>query len=362
MSGVLRTLAALAVLGLVAAGAVVGLGLYNVSAKVGHMPGVSAVLHTTFRNAVRLRAMPADEVPDLSDPALAELGREHYASACAPCHAMPGAERTATMRAMLPAPPHVDEAVADWQPQHLHWIVANGIKMSGMPAWPAPHRSEEVWPVVAYLMRVKAGTAPDAPTPDAPTTEVPADAPPFAGYCASCHGAVAGHVPRLDIQSADYLQHALEDYRDGRRRSGIMQHAATTVPDDALPALAAYFAARDRQGGTARAGTEATATGETGQALARQGTRDVPACTACHGPGPARKAGTPALAGQDEAFLAAQLRLWRDGTRGGSQLMTKAAHDLTDADIAELSAWYAAQTPEGAAAGATTGPAAQPGD
>ena len=52
----LLVLAALAGLGLAGAAAVVGFGLYNVSAQVGHMPGVSWVLHTTFRNSVRLRA------------------------------------------------------------------------------------------------------------------------------------------------------------------------------------------------------------------------------------------------------------------------------------------------------------------
>ena len=56
MRAVLLTLAVLAGLGLTGAAAVVTFGLYNVSAQVGHLPGVSWVLHTTFRNSVALRA------------------------------------------------------------------------------------------------------------------------------------------------------------------------------------------------------------------------------------------------------------------------------------------------------------------
>ncbi len=111
LRSVVLTLAALAVLGVVAAAAVVGFGLYNVSARVGHLPGVSWVLHTTFRNSVDLRAPPRAEVPELTD-AMAALGAKHYDAACRTCHAAPGQEKTATIRAMVPEPPHIDAAVA----------------------------------------------------------------------------------------------------------------------------------------------------------------------------------------------------------------------------------------------------------
>jgi len=332
MRGAILTLAALAVMGAIGAAAAVGLGLYNVSAASGHMPGVSWVLHTTFRQSVRLRAIPEEEVPDLSDPALAELGARHYVTACAPCHATPGEDRTATMRSMLPAPPHISEAVQHWEPNHLHWIVLNGIKMSGMPAWPAPQRSEEVWPVVAYLMRVKAGLDPAAQA--AMVAQPPGTGPAHAAYCAGCHGGVEAGVPRLDIQTEAYLEHALREYLSGERPSGIMQHAVSRVPETALAPLVTHFTA-------ARPSEPAAAEGYADLPLAMQGTDDVPACTACHGPGTARKPLVPALAGQDRAYLVAQLHLWRAGQRGGSTLMRKAAQDLTDADIETLAEWYA---------------------
>lgn len=59
-------------------------------------------------------------------------------------------------------PAHIAEAVADWRPEEMHRIVNEGVKMSGMPAWPASSRPDEVWAVVAFLTAIDRGmTAPD---------------------------------------------------------------------------------------------------------------------------------------------------------------------------------------------------------
>jgi cytochrome c553 len=340
MRQVLLTLAALAVMGAAAGAAVVFIGLYNVSARAGHWPGVSWVLHTTFRNSVSLRAISADEVPDLSDPAMIELGARHYATACAPCHAVPGEERTATMRASEPEPPHIVEAVHDWDANELHWIVYNGAKMTGMPAWPAENRPQEVWPVVAYLMAVREGLEPDEQS--ALTEIANSEAPEGAAYCAGCHGGVPALVPRLDIQDPEYLSYALAQYRSGDRHSGVMEQAATRMTPEALETLAQYFGTMTPEGD----GQPQDELARIGEALASRGTRDVPACSACHGPGATRsRPEFPSLSGQDRAYLQVQLRLWREGLRGGSHLMRIAAQDLTDADIAALSAYYAGLAP-----------------
>lgn len=338
---VLRTLAAGAVLGAAAAGATVALGLYNVSAQRGHWPGVGWILHTTFRNSVSLRAPDEDVIPDLSDRDLVALGAGHYATACAPCHAAPGTARPATVRGMAPAPPHIGEAIKDWKPNHLHWIAENGAKMTGMPAWPATGREDEVWAVVAYLEAIRQSAAPDLPAPDR-DDGAPADV----AYCRTCHGRIAGGVPRLDIQEPDYLQAALEAYASGHRASGIMAQAASLVSPERFADIARHLAGAPA-GDTPSAAPPADPAGED---LARRGTRDVPACIACHGPasaaGPEDRRRFPALAGQHRAFLATELRLWRDGVRTGSPLMTAAARNLSDREIDLLSTWYAAQQPE----------------
>ncbi|MBD3624037.1 MAG: c-type cytochrome [Rhodobacteraceae bacterium] len=336
------TIGILTGLGIGAGGSVVGLGLYNVSATGGHWPGVSWLLHTVYKQSVRLRTPDDQPRPDLGDPGLIALGAGHYISACAPCHSAPDLGRTATMAAMVPPPPEIGEALEDWQPGNLHWIVANGIKMTGMPGWPAPERSDEVWSVVAYLEAVRRGTAPDA---DAPPYEARPSLAQTRAYCANCHDGTGAVGPRLDIQSADYLLAALQDYRGGRRRSGLMEHAVSVVPEAEMDELAEWFAAGPD---TARPGDAVPAAeiaeDHPGAALARTGTRDVPRCTACHDRAKA-DARYPALAGQGRGFLETQLRLWRSGTRAGSHEMLLAAQALTDSQISDLADWYASLPP-----------------
>jgi mono/diheme cytochrome c family protein len=52
---------------------------------------------------------------------------------------------------MNPAPPYLLDATRQWTPRELHWIVRNGIKMTGMPAWRDRLPEREIGDVVAYL-------------------------------------------------------------------------------------------------------------------------------------------------------------------------------------------------------------------
>ncbi|UWQ22952.1 c-type cytochrome [Jannaschia sp. W003] len=344
----LEVLAILAMLAGLAGGATVAFGLYNVSADAPHLPPTRWALHTTYRQAVRLRAPPEAAIPaDLMAGARIGLGARHFDAACRQCHAAPGERRTATQEAMRPEPPHVTRAVENWAPRHLHWILREGVKMSGMPAWPG-HRADEPWSAVAFLEAVRDMDAEGY----AALTEAPAEG--TWGYCAGCHGTdgvgrLGPYVPRLDILGASYLAMSLEAYRTGLRRSGYMQHAATEVSEADLGAMAARFGALPV--GPSGPGPD-PALAEAGEALAKRGTLDDPSCASCHGDAATRpaRAEFPALNGQHEGYLAAQLRLWRDGARGGgarSHLMTAAARDLSDGEIAALAAYYAALPPRG---------------
>ncbi|GGO58540.1 Cytochrome c553 [Roseovarius pacificus] len=324
MRAVLLTLAVLAALGLAGAVSVVGLGLYNVSAHAGHWPGVSWILHTTFRNSVRLRAPSMEDAPRLDDPDLIALGAGHYATACAGCHGAPGVARTATVRAMVPEPPLIGEAVESWRPNELHWIVENGVKMSGMPGWPVQGRGDEVWAVVAYLVSVRERMAPALPANDGAGV----------AYCRTCHEKIGGPVPRLDILDAEYLEAQLDLYASGARPGGIMAQAVSRVRKDDFGALARELAQGDAP---VFARDAPRLDGGDGAALARRGNRDVPACLACHGD----TGKGPALFGQSQDYLTTQLKLWRDGTYVHDNKMHAAARDLTDADIDALSRYFA---------------------
>src|SRR5690606_15256326 len=79
----------------------------------------------------------------------------HFDAGCAPCHGAPGEPATAFAPDMLPEPPPLVGAARDWSAAELFWIVRNGQKYTGMPAWIAHEREDEVWPVVAFLRQLQ---------------------------------------------------------------------------------------------------------------------------------------------------------------------------------------------------------------
>lgn len=75
------------------------------------------------------------------------------------------------------------------------------------------------------------------------------------------------------------------------------------------------------------------------------GRRKAEPCAVCHGrEGHATVPGTPSLAGQPAFFTHWQLIKYRDGRRKDPQ-MSPFAQNLSDADMADLAAFYAAQPP-----------------
>jgi len=63
-------------------------------------------------------------------------------------------------------------------------------------------------------------------------------------------------------------------------------------------------------------------------------------CQACHGiDGIARLPVAPNLAGENSTYIAAQLQAFKDGTRK-NEMMTVVAQGLSEAEIADVAAWY----------------------
>ncbi|MBT4928989.1 MAG: cytochrome c [Cellvibrionales bacterium] len=63
-------------------------------------------------------------------------------------------------------------------------------------------------------------------------------------------------------------------------------------------------------------------------------------CAGCHGAnGISNNPMWPNLAGQKQAYLASSLQMYRDGRRKNA-MMSAMAKNLTDADIANLAAYY----------------------
>jgi cytochrome c553 len=77
-------------------------------------------------------------------------------------------------------------------------------------------------------------------------------------------------------------------------------------------------------------------------AQVRAGQQKAQACMVCHGPiGLSTAPDAPNLAGQPQIYLAAQLRAYRSGQRR-HEVMNVITRNLSDQDIDDLAAWYAA--------------------
>jgi cytochrome c553 len=79
----------------------------------------------------------------------------------------------------------------------------------------------------------------------------------------------------------------------------------------------------------------------TAQADAQAGRAKSKMCVVCHGEfGVSLLPNAPNLAGQPEMYLAEQLKAYRSGKRA-NEIMSLIAKPLTDAEVADLSAWFA---------------------
>lgn len=128
-------------------------GVYNVAATVPHYGATEWVLSTTLDHSVRHHAAGIEVSKTFTSPDLAE-GYEHFNIMCVTCHGAPGVARDEIGQGLNPSGPDLSEAAGDWTPSEIYWIVKNGIKMSGMPAFGPTHDEEKLWNITAFVKRL----------------------------------------------------------------------------------------------------------------------------------------------------------------------------------------------------------------
>ncbi|MCG6861975.1 MAG: c-type cytochrome [Chromatiaceae bacterium] len=195
--------------------------------------------------------------------------------------------------------------------------------------------------------------------------------------CSSCHGPKGegqATFPRLAGQHPLYLVKQLEDFARVPPRAGVVvepiarDYSATPriysdltvfspgIREDAVMGpiarqlskadrrnLALYYASLPFDATPVPADFQ---TLERGQDLALRGKPEygVPGCVTCHGPdGRGFEADFPPLAGQPAAYLVGQIDRWQSGQRDNDpqRLMQTVANQLTDADKANVAAYFA---------------------
>lgn len=161
----------------------------------------------------------------------------------------------------------------------------------------------------------------------------------LADTCLGCHG-IPGYrnaypsyrVPKLGGLAEDYIVIALQGYRNETRGHPTMRAQAATLSDQDMQDIAAYFASQgELEQGKPRGGAQ----------IAR-GQEKAAVCAACHGQGGISATGNwPSLAGQHEDYLKNVLGQYKSGTRT-DPVMAGQVMNLTDADIDDLAAYFAA--------------------
>jgi cytochrome c553 len=252
-------------------------------------------------------------------------------ASCARCHGANGISATKGV-------PHLAgqrAAVLDHQLRQYRVGARPKSAMTGAVRYLSP---EVLVNVAAYY----ASLPPPRPAPPAKGAAASPDplqaAKEAAAACAGCHGeagvsSIPG-MPSLIGFDPQYFIAAMNAYKTGQRKHEMMTSLAGALGGEAVKDLALYYGLQK----PARAGTPAPGNAAAGKAAAAS-------CAGCHGDtGVSSTPGTPSLAGQDAAYLAAATRAYKDGARKDDTMSSLSAA-LDDRTIQDLAAFYAAQAP-----------------
>ncbi len=141
--------------------AVVGLAaVAGVAAAMLLRGGVSArtepsALETAVARRVRHWAIPsaarARKNPEPATPEALRDGRDHFADHCAQCHGNDGAGAPMGQGLYPRAPDLRLPATQELSDGELFWIIENGVRLTGMPAWGEPGSERASWLLVQFI-------------------------------------------------------------------------------------------------------------------------------------------------------------------------------------------------------------------
>jgi cytochrome c553 len=201
------------------------------------------------------------------------------------------------------------------------WTLASPV-MAQEEAQPAADATEEA-------------TAAEAPA--APAAGDPKRGKAISYTCLGCHGIPnyknafpSYSVPKLEGQHPEYIVTALQAYRSGERSHLTMHAQASSLTDQDMADIAAFFSGEVLK-------ADAPAVGKAPESAAT--------CVACHGQNGVGIVGIyPTLSGQHADYLERALHDYKKGGRK-NPIMAPMAAMLKDADIEALARYYSRQNP-----------------
>lgn len=258
------TIACLTILACAVAGAGLGAAAvygdwYDVSATSSHTIAVHGLLDTAQTHSVRRRAADI-KVPELDDPGRIRNGSALFRTHCVQCHGAPGIPPEPYALGLNPAPAALVATARERPAGDVFWIIRQGVRMTGMPAWQYRLSDAEIWDVVAFMRilptlsardyrqqagaaEMAASTEPRRSAPDLRVGDAAAGRDALQQYlCATCHviPGVAGathHVgPSLaGIASRPYIAGMLPNTPANMQR--WLRQPGSVKPGSAMPDL-----------------------------------------------------------------------------------------------------------------------------
>lgn len=198
------------------------------------------------------------------------------------------------------------------------------------------------WPVAAQTPAVKPSPADDLRAVYATSADIAEGRRVAESSCARCHGmsgiSTAKGTPHIAGQRAGYVHLQLRAYQ--KRQKGPMESAVRFLRDDALVAVAAYYASQE----PARPAPGSAKPAADGDPLliAKQTSAS---CAGCHGEaGVSAIPGMPSLVGLDPKYFVAAMNAYKSGERKHDMMKSFAA-PLAEPALQNLALYYALQKP-----------------
>jgi mono/diheme cytochrome c family protein len=164
----------LAIAGIIAAAVFFFGGYYNVAATA-EEPAIVKWALSHVRTASIARHGNEKPPMSLDDAAVVRAGARAFSErGCVSCHGAPGVNWAKFSEGIRPDPPDLKELANQRDPQHLFWVIKNGINMTGMPGFGLIEVPDnDIWSIVAFVKKLpsvseadyKAWSAPPAVTP-----------------------------------------------------------------------------------------------------------------------------------------------------------------------------------------------------
>ena len=162
--------------------------------------------------------------------------------------------------------------------------------------------------------------------------------------CGACHTADGSRgVPANPIiagQHPEYLVKQLTEFKAGKRENPIMKGFASTLSEDDMRNVAAFYAGVQAKAGFAKSKDMV----KLGEKIYRGGIaeRGIAACAGCHSPnGAGIPAQYPRIGSQHADYTEAQLVAFRSGARANNAQMSTIAAKMSDREIKAVSDYIA---------------------